>query len=284
MSEHNADGRVSRRRMLRNTAIVGGSAAFATPVIQSVTVSAAASGHTGDEEDPGTVVSNTSDLEIWLRADAGVTTESGGVSRWEDQAGGDHNATQGTATARPTLLASAVNGLPAVRFDGNDDFLSVPFDLNPHTTSTAHPDVTVFAVFSSETNAASPLRKLYSHDTGGYDRSVGLDSRAGTTNYGYFKGSGVAPYFELAENTSYVTADQWTPSTFSGWRNGVQQVSSAPVSNGEGAMWMALGRNGQLGGEHWQGWLAEFILYARILSDSERQLVENYLLTKYAIS
>lgn len=279
MSERNPDGRVSRRRMLRNTAIVGGSAAFATPVIQSVTVSAAASSHTGGEEDPGTVVSNTSDLEIWLRADTGVTIDSGGVSHWEDQAGSDHDATQGSTPSRPTLISNAVNGLPAVQFDGNDDYLGVAFDLNP----SVNPNLTIFTVWASHTIVEAPYRKVYSHDNSLFDRTIGIDDRV-STNFTYFGGPGHGneDYFDIAADTAYLTSDQWTTTTFSGWRNGTA-VAAGPVDSGPGHPTFRLGSNPSFG-EYWDGWIAEFILYARILSDAERQLVENYLLTKYAIS
>src|SRR5262249_15563535 len=36
------------------------------------------------------------DLQLWLKSDAGVTYDSAGVSRWEDQSGNDHAAEQST--------------------------------------------------------------------------------------------------------------------------------------------------------------------------------------------
>ena len=52
------------------------------------------------------------------------------VSGWQDQSSKGNDAVQSTATKRPTLLATAVNGLPALRFDGAEDYLHVSDDVS----------------------------------------------------------------------------------------------------------------------------------------------------------
>lgn len=61
---------------------------------------------------------------LWLDAGFGVTTDAGGVSRWEDLSAIADHMTQTNAALKPTLQTNAVNGLPALRFD--DDRLSAP--------------------------------------------------------------------------------------------------------------------------------------------------------------
>src|SRR5687767_14514364 len=71
-------------------------------------------------------LSITNGLQLWLRADAGVTTNaSGAVTQWTDQTTNANNAVQGTDTAAPLLVNSALNNKPVLRFDGLDDFLDV---------------------------------------------------------------------------------------------------------------------------------------------------------------
>jgi len=53
--------------------------------------------------------------QLWLRADAGVMTSS-----WEDQSGNNRHASVASGAGMPTLVASALNGHPVMRFDGND--------------------------------------------------------------------------------------------------------------------------------------------------------------------
>lgn len=61
---------------------------------------------------------------LWLDAAASETiTESGGlVSQWDDRSDNARNGTQ-TGTARPTYLATGLNGNPALDFDGSNDDL-----------------------------------------------------------------------------------------------------------------------------------------------------------------
>src|SRR6185369_7700007 len=68
----------------------------------------------------------TNGLQLWLKADAGVTATAGKVTAWQDQSGKGNNATQATADLSPLLVPNAINGKPVLRFDGVDDFLEVP--------------------------------------------------------------------------------------------------------------------------------------------------------------
>jgi len=61
-------------------------------------------------------------LQAWYKADVGITIATG-VSNWADKSGNARDVAQGTAANQPTFVSSAVNGLPAVQFDGVNDFL-----------------------------------------------------------------------------------------------------------------------------------------------------------------
>ncbi len=58
---------------------------------------------------------------LWLRADFGVTQSSNAVSEWTDLGSGGNDASQATAADQPTYQADAINGNPALEFDGGDD-------------------------------------------------------------------------------------------------------------------------------------------------------------------
>lgn len=67
-------------------------------------------------------------LALWLAADNGVTTDTQQrVISWQDILYGDNqsgeDAIQVEETARPTLIKNALSGQPAIRFDGNSDYL-----------------------------------------------------------------------------------------------------------------------------------------------------------------
>jgi hypothetical protein len=68
------------------------------------------------------------ELALWLASDVAVTTDpQGRVISWQDLIYGDNqsaeDAIQTIDSARPRLVADALNGRPAIRFDGNSDFL-----------------------------------------------------------------------------------------------------------------------------------------------------------------
>src|SRR5262245_20488742 len=80
-------------------------------------------------------------LVYWFSADTGVTEASGRVSRWSDRSGNRADAVQITEEQRPKLAHLGGGNLPAVEFDGNDDFLALP----PLTTD-FDAGVSIFAI------------------------------------------------------------------------------------------------------------------------------------------
>ena len=66
----------------------------------------------------------TEGLKLWLEADTGITLNGSNVSAWADQSGSGADAAQTVAANQPLLMANSINGLPAVSFDGVDDFMT----------------------------------------------------------------------------------------------------------------------------------------------------------------
>jgi hypothetical protein len=56
------------------------------------------------------------------------------------------------------------------------------------------------------------------------------------------------------------------------------------ANSGEALPNLYIGGTGTVYHEPWQGDLAEFIVYARVLSDRERMQVEDYLAKKYGVT
>ena len=65
----------------------------------------------------------TDHLQLWLRADS-VELTNGKVSRWYDLGPNNYVIQQTTADARPSVNESAINGNPALLFNGTSDFLT----------------------------------------------------------------------------------------------------------------------------------------------------------------
>ena len=71
----------------------------------------------------------TDNLQLWLRADS-VELTNGKVSRWYDLGPNNYVIQQTNANARPTVIDSAINDLPAISFNGTSTFLNCGNILN----------------------------------------------------------------------------------------------------------------------------------------------------------
>lgn len=226
---------------------------------------------------PGGVDTN---LSLWIKADQGVTGTTQ-VSQWDDQSGGALNATQGTGANQPALTDNAINYNPAISFDGTDDFMLSPFNINPSSA----PDLTTIIVFNSDQSATTPFRKVFGHDGGAFNRSIGLDSRAGT-NFTFFAGANsVVDYFNLSAGEYYISTSEYTAANnFNGYINGLLENGPSSVLIADAQTNLTIGAISSAGSEPWDGDIAEMIMYSGALTAPERQRIETYLAIKYGIS
>ena len=110
---------------------------------------------------------------LWLSADSEVTVDgSGNVSSW-GSIGNNTALGQTDATKRPTLVANAINGKPALRFvNGQTWMTGDPGDNNFNGT------LSVFAVFTpgSTTNKAIIGMQNATERVGMNDNTIGVDA------------------------------------------------------------------------------------------------------------
>jgi hypothetical protein len=71
-------------------------------------------------------------LTLWFDGEHGITLVNGHVESWMDRAYFGALARSYDMEARPTMAPGAINGHPAVRFDGVNDYLAVPDVPNHH--------------------------------------------------------------------------------------------------------------------------------------------------------
>jgi hypothetical protein len=214
---------------------------------------------------------------LWLPADSLSGAPGSPVASWPANAGPD--AAQSNRARQPTL--AELRGRAAVHFDGVDDVLESGLNISP----SAHPELTIVALFSSDVDAMTPLRKLYGADDGGYDRAVGLDDRAANgRNYTVFGGDplGDVGYFDLSAGQEYLTVDLFGVDTFNGWVNGDHVVRDLATDHGDGLPTFFIGGTGTVFSEPWKGTVAELLVFDGVLSDSQREALEDFLGRKYA--
>lgn len=213
-------------------------------------------------------------LNVWFRADAGLTTDSsGGISSWINQANTATSATQTTAAKRPILSGASANGKPAVRFDGVDDTLAT------NITSSAAAEQTIIVVAKGQNyqsmvrfqNAATPYivypwgnkNYIISSDNNGAGIASGLVDNEWNIGVARYK-SGTASGMQTFRNGKLIAQRTSAAAT----------LPSAPLTIGA-----YLGSS-----EFAKADIAEILVYNRALTESERQGVEQYLSQKYSVT
>lgn len=76
-------------------------------------------------------------LDFWFDADdySSFVFSSGKITQWSDKSGNSKHSYQFSASSMPTLKTNAINTRSAVRFDGEDDYLSIPTTAFRNNTS-----------------------------------------------------------------------------------------------------------------------------------------------------
>ncbi len=101
-----------------------------------------------------------------------------------DASGNGNNGTNNGAT----LTSSGFQG-SAFEFDGINNFVEIPVDINPSSL----PQLTMGAWVNSDV-ADNLIRQVISHDNSGWDRSLGMDTRSGggtISDWTSFNGNGI---------------------------------------------------------------------------------------------
>ncbi len=205
---------------------------------------------------------------LWLKADAGLLQTSGGsaalsdgdpVGQWQDQSGNGKHFAVVTGGFRPTLQTAEQNSLPVVRFDGIDDVLS-------SASITFKQAIVVYR------NRLATFGGIYAGLLTGTDAAAqaivwigdGIDPRwynepTLTTVY-HYNGAALAegemtPPFEVFGVCSISAAAGWSYSM----QIGADRTNGRPLD----------------------GDVGELLLFTDVLSDEDRQAVEEYLSAKW---
>jgi hypothetical protein len=264
-----------------------------------------------------------SGLQLWLDASDASTlfdatsggslvAADGGVARWEDKSGNGRHATQGTSDNRPLRKTAIQGGRDVLRFDGSDDSLSIA--SSKATFKFLHSaDSTVFAVFKSGTTA-NPGHTNYvvfgtantfttvvgvtfytgdSNPTTANDALYWYVSRGVTGTYPvYFDGNGYFPSNSFGLISLLSRPQDGTSANRLAMRRNGANLSSANSPGGspqtaagdDSTNDLTIGRLPSGESDFLNGDIAEIIIYNSALSDTDRALVESYLMSKWAIT
>lgn len=189
------------------------------------------------------------------------------VSTWLDESPAGNDLTAGTA---PTYSSSAINGQPAVIFDGSSTFLDVDFSLKtqPNTImAVANHDVDDFSGVIAGSNQSNDKR----HTLFSYDEN-------GTGYWAIFANGDVVTGAINDESTALITG------IFDGSDSEIR-VNGASTGTGDpgpdGLNGLSLGINGS-GTEHLNGEIGEVIVYnadlraTGFLASEEQRLADKW--------
>jgi len=258
-------------------------------------------------------------LQLWLDASDASTlfdatsggslvAADGGVARWEDKSSNSRHATQATSGDRPLRKTAVQGGRDVLRFDGSSDRLSIS-DSRDYFSFLHRSDATVFVVFlvagTNPNNAQSVLDNCDA--TGQMGFNFGYDDRssrpvndrayayAGIVNnyaYGIETENNKFPPGTFKVVTARVQAANGTASQRA--RLYVNGTIDASVNSLNGSPTAISASNLHIGcsinsitsaaSSFLNGDIAEIIIYDSALSDGNRALVENYAMTKWAIT
>jgi hypothetical protein len=220
-------------------------------------------------------------LQLWLAADvlSGTVADGDPVATWTAARGPDAvvppaRLYSGLAPAPPAWSSRAINGRPAMRFDGVDDQLSIAGFANEHVAGTAFTILMVtqspagaFGICGNSSNGNGGIPRLYlTRNTFRYDvldRGLGphvLDGMPAISTFCHDGRETIAAYVN-------------------GQSQGQQSGLPVVAAFGGGSLSMPFWG----GNQNQAGDIGEIVVFDRQLTSAERQSVEAYLAEKYAI-
>ncbi|MDD4518460.1 MAG: hypothetical protein PHH90_08205 [Limnochordia bacterium] len=214
-------------------------------------------------------------LQLWLRADDGVRTAGQFVESMVDHSGQGNNAT-GSETL---LIENVLNSHSVIRFTGPDSFLIVPHNTRLNADSA----FSIFVVFSYQTGFRVAQKKD-GHGAGedawflSPQQGLGVSGKWYDDKQGWLFSPSIGDYSLMS---SVFNGHKGTISTFGNGRLLAVVDGVEPQKPNEDALY--IGRRNHSSGGNLVGEIAEIIIYSTALSETERTVVEEYLMDKYGL-
>lgn len=235
---------------------------------------------------------NISGCVLWLDVNVGVFSDAGTTlavsgdlaQQWNDQSGSGNNATQSTSAFRPTYITNAVDGYSAIRFNGDNTFLSIS-----NTSDLSQPQMTFFGVSTHESNNTSG-RYLISKapQLTGYGLSFGtniirFDASGILSSVGRIQSRPMSNLTTIRKFSVLMGRAGRTVESLSFNGSGDRQVENSYNGCSITAGDLGIGASPTSGGYNLSGNMAEIIIYKRAITDIDVMRVMDYLSTKYSI-
>ena len=227
-------------------------------------------------------VKNMNGLILWyeatMEASTNAATNGSNISVWNDLSPNKTNATQATSGNQPQYIDSAINKLPAIRFDGSNDL------MNFTGGAIASNNYTIIIV---EQRKDSKSNNYFLNGTG-----------SGLSNDNLYLGYSDNSHIIHGQTNNYYTINTASYGFFSTPKIHIfthnsnsgkkyYQNTSSLGSGTETPPKALTSYTGSIGGSssgYYYGDIGEIIVFNRTLSDSERKSIESYLAKKWYVN
>ena len=211
-------------------------------------------------------VGSSANIEAWVNASHLSLSNNDPVTSWTDFSGNTNNAIQADASRQPIFLTNQINGLPALSFDGVNDYLNFSSSI----TATA---TTIFTVVRPTTSDYISILAIDNHHISYGNNTIRAEFPTGrlqATKSQSFSVSSLYTDAEAVSPTSVFLTNGGT--SFNRTRTGFHNV----LNNSIGSLFYT-GSNKFF----FQGQMAEIIVFNEDLNLAKRNIVSNYLASKY---
>ncbi|WP_420067694.1 hypothetical protein [Stigmatella aurantiaca] len=212
----------------------------------------------------------------------GTLPEDGApVSSWVDLSGSGHDLSQTETPRQPVFKANALNGLPAVSFDGNDTGSGDYLRTMAFTTVLAQP-VTLFFVYKAPPVSVNKTLLDAPPNTG----SGRIRIQATTVPEGalqLYSTSFTSPVVKKTPGTFYYVTALFNGANSRLRSNGVEETPTNrnPGTLGMGGLMLGGRQEGTPQNAFAKTEFAEVLIFDRALSDADMGQVEAYLKNRY---
>jgi len=227
----------------------------------------------------------TDGLTVWVKADAGISTNTGGVYGWADQSGNNNNFGS-HSTYKPIWQENRLNGKPALKFDGANDYMTNAYKPSGQLTAFIVRRYQAFGAKQSLFNC----HKTSAPDGGFYLGAGGASSpynrQAILTALGGTWPSGVNSQDVGMLSTNWVVDTLLISATNTAlWTSAALKTNDGAHGAIAAGKPLVVGANSDaLGAYPFNGEVSEILVYEGALSNLGLIQVESYISQKYGVA
>jgi len=211
----------------------------------------------------------TTNRYFHVKANSLALTDNDPVGTWADQSGNGRDLIQSTAGNKPLYKTNIINGYPSVRFDGTDDYMDVDFS----------PDLAIpYSLFMVFAFVASPsgTRVIYSSINSDYHYA-----RVDAAPSYIYNGTQLNATAGINNTSFHYILHKWNTSSSD---HRLDAASNTGTTSNVALPGLRVAEYyASLGTYTSNIQVAEIIIYSEAISNANRDTVESYITTKYAL-